>query len=253
MKHKKDFLFGFSILFLFVVLLSACEKDDDTDNTPPAPVTNLVTVPGSGEVILSWTEPTDADLDSIEISYTSGAAIVITQVAGISNITVSGLTNGTEYTFAIVAVDEAGNKSQAEDVSATPNTPFVVVSPDQNDYNPAGGTFTTDGSGHLIITVTFNRPLDISSVKPTQTIYFEGDAISQGTVEFSNQNKTVTFTTTDAIADFGTFSHDVYFDFLLIGDDAGNGTITDSNGMILDGNEDGDNGGNYILNLYIIG
>lgn len=253
MKHKNDLLLKFSLIFLFTLFLFACNKEEVTDTTPPAQVSDLAFVAGNGEVTLTWTEPADADLDRVEISYTPGSDMIYSQSAGLKSITFTELTNGTVYSFSVVTVDVAGNKSQAVKISALPNTPFVVVSPDQNNYSPAGGTFTTDGMGHLIITVTFNRPVDISSIKPAQTIYFEGDAISQGTVSFSNDNKTVTFTTTDEVSAFGTYSHDILFDFLLIGDDAGNGIITDSNGMILDGDEDGESGGNYILNLYIIG
>ena len=253
MKHKNYLLFGSSFVFLFILFLFACSKEEGIDTTPPAQVSDLAVVAGNGEVTLTWTEPADADLDRIEISYTPGSDILYSQAAGSGTFTVSGLINGTVYSFAVVTVDETGNKSQAVNISALPNTPFVVVSPNQDNYNPAGGTYTTDGNGHLIITVTFNRPVDINSVKPTLTIYFEGDAISQGTVSVSNNNKTITFTTTDQVSDFGTYSQNIYFDFLLIGDDVGNGVITDSNGMVLDGDEDGESGGNYVLNLYIIG
>ena len=241
-----------TLLLAFSLVLVSCSKDEDDDKTPPEQVSDLEVVSGDEEVILTWTEPDDTDLENIEISYTPGTNPTLSQAAGIGGVTVSGLTNDTEYTFAVKTVDEDGNKSQAVNISAIPNPPFVVVSPDQSDYFSASA-FTTDGNGHLVMTVTFNRPVDINSVKPGQTIYFEADAISQGTVEFSNDNKTVTFTTTDKVSDLGTFSPDLYFDFLLIGDDAGNGTITDSNGIILDGDEDGESGGDYELNLIMIG
>lgn len=255
MKHNADFLIKFSVALLFVFLFTSCDKKDDEneiDSTPPGLVTDLEVSVSDGQVVLMWTEPSDPDLDEIEVSY-PGSSVVLSQAAGLNGMTVSGLSNGTEYDFAIVTVDETGNKSNAAHITAVPNVPFVVVTPDQNDYNPAGGTFTTDGSGHLIISVTFNRAVDANSVVGAQTIYFEGDAISLGTVTFSNENKTVTFTTTDEIADFATISGNAYFDFFLIGDDTGNGVISDSNGMVLDGDEDGEAGGNYELNLYIIG
>jgi len=254
MKHKTDVLIKFSFALLFVFLFTACDKndDEDVDSTPPGLVSDLEATVSDGQVTLSWTEPGDADLDQIEVSYT-GSSVVLGQAAGLNGMIVSGLSNGTEYDFSVVTVDETGNKSNAAIITAVPNEPFVVVSPDQDDYNPAGGTFTTDGSGHLIISVTFNRAVDASSVVGALTIYFEGDAISQGTVAFSNENKTVTFTTTDQVYDFATISGDAYFDFFLIGDDVGNGVITDSNGMVLDGDEDGAASGDYELNLYIIG
>lgn len=150
-------------------------------------------------------------------------------------------------------MDEVGNKSDTINVKAMPNTPFVVVSPDQNDYDPYGGTITLDQSGHVIITVIFNRPVSINSLVPAKTIYFEGDTISSGTVGLSNGDKTVTFTTTDIISDFVSFSPDAHFDFVLIGDDAGDGVVEDSHGFPLDGDEDGAIGGNYVLSFVIIG
>jgi hypothetical protein len=49
------------------------------------------------------------------------------------------------------------------------------------------------------------------------------------------------------------FQETYFFDFLLIGNDTANGVIKDSGGMVLDGDEDGEAGGDYVLTLYIIG
>jgi hypothetical protein len=251
-KFRNQYTF-LTILFLaFSLVLVSCSNDDDDDKTPPAQVSDLEVVVGDREVTLSWSEPDDTDLENIEISYTPGTNPTLIQAAGLESIIVPGLTNGTEYAFSVKTVDKDGNKSQSVDISAIPNPPFVVVFPDQSDYYSGGGTFSLDGS-HLVIEVTFNRAVDVNSVKPGETIYFEADVISQGTVEFSNDNKTVTYTATDEVSDLGTFSPDMYFNFVLIGDDAGNGTITDANGVILDGDEDGESGGNYVLNLIVIG
>lgn len=253
MKRTNALFFPCSMVLVLFFLFTSCKKEPELDTTPPLPVTDLAASPQDGSVILSWTEPPCPDLDGIEISYTPGSSMVYSQPAGLNGASISGMPNGTAYEFSVKTVDESGNKSSAVTVTATPNVPFVVVTPDQSDYNPAGGTFTTDGAGHLIITVTFNRALDLNSVVPASTIYFEGDAVSQGTVAFSNGNKTVTFTTTDEVSEFATMGGNAVFDFLLIGTDAGNGIVKDSNGMVLDGDEDGEAGGDYILHLYIIG
>jgi len=254
MKYTVSHFLKLSFLLMLVLTFSACRKERiNIDITPPPQVTDLEVLAKDGAVELSWTEPNSSDLATIELTYTPGSSIVYSQAAGLNGATISGLTNGTAYEFSVKTVDAEGNKSDAVLISATPDTPFVVVSPDQSDYNPAGGTFTTDGAGHLIISVTFNRPVDLNSIIPATTVYFEGDAISQGTVVFSNGNKTITFTTTDEVGDFATISGSAFFDFLLIGTDAGDGVVTDSNGMVLDGDEDGEAGGNYELNLYIIG
>jgi hypothetical protein len=252
MKFKSEILVRFSVALLFILSFTSCKKD--FDSTPPGPVTDLQAKAGNGQVILEWTEPDDPDLFEIEVevTFSPGSTTMLTQSAGTNGMIISGLQNGTQYNFAVVTVDETNLKSNAVHVTAIPNQPFQVVSPDQENYNPAGGTYSTDGNGHLIITVNFNRPVDPATVVPVQTIYFEGDDISQGTVAFTNGDRTITFTTTDEVTDFGTLSGDIHFDFLLIGDDTGNGAISDENGMILDGDEDGVEGGNYELNLYII-
>ena len=155
MKNKKN-LSGFSFIFVLLLLFSACKKEEEADTIPPAQVSDLAAFAADEEVVLTWTEPTDPDLHQIEVTFSPGSGVALWQTAGLNGITVPGLTNETEYTFSVVTVDETGNKSQAATVSAIPNTPFVVVDPDRNSYNPAGGpTYSSDGSGHLIISVTY--------------------------------------------------------------------------------------------------
>ena len=71
MKHKTDVLIKFSFALFFVFLFTACDKkddEDDVDSTPPGLVSDLEATASDGQVILSWTEPGDADLDQIEVS-----------------------------------------------------------------------------------------------------------------------------------------------------------------------------------------
>jgi predicted phage tail protein len=39
------------------------------DTTPPANVTGLAGTPGDQQVVLSWTDPADGDLDHIEVTW----------------------------------------------------------------------------------------------------------------------------------------------------------------------------------------
>jgi len=262
MKNLGKLPLKYSILFLFVLFVSACE---DKDTTPPGVVMNLTATGEEGQVSLTWTEPVDSDFSSIEITQTPPDK-VYSQPGGQNGATITGLTNGTSYDFAVVAVDEGGNKSSAAHVSVIPNTPFVVVDPDPDDYEPSvhvsyalgylttipSATFSVDMMGSVYITVTFNRALDVSSVLAGQTIYFEGKAISPGSVVFSEDKKTLTFTSTGVFSSFGTTfpippSFAYVFDFIMIGDDEGYGMIRDSNGMVFDGDQDGTPGGNFVL------
>jgi len=265
MRHIGNLISGHSIILLLIVFISACEKD----TTPPGEVTNLTARGEVEQVTLSWTEPPDEDLASIQIREV-GADKIYAQPSGFNGITILGLTNGITYEFAVEAVDWAGNKSNAVHASATPSTPFFVVDPDKNDYEASvyvdhsdgyqtltpSATFQVDTLGHVHITVSFNKPLDESSVVSENTVYFEGREVSPGDLSFSEDKLSLTFTSTEIFDAFGTIStsasYTAYmFDLVLVGEDVGEGFIQDSNGMPLDGDNDGMAGGNFILELNV--
>lgn len=95
---------------------------------PFAPV--LTATAGNTQVNLSWTAPHDggSPITKYEISVDSGAW---TSVGLVTSHTVTGLTNGTTYTFKIRAVNSVGNGAESNAVSATPAAP------------PTGGNVTS--------------------------------------------------------------------------------------------------------------
>ena len=107
------------------------------DTTPPANVTNTLATAGDTQVTLSWTEPSDIDFASVEISGDNGVS-TITVNKGTTSKAITGLTNGTSYTFTIKSVDTTGNKSTGALISATPTatapTTYIV------NFNVNGGT-----------------------------------------------------------------------------------------------------------------
>jgi hypothetical protein len=133
-----------------------------SDITPPAKVSGLSGTTGNARVTLSWTDPTDGDLDHIEISF-SPAAAGVTQPISVSKGTqtrvITGLTNGTAYTFTVKTVDVNGNKSGGETASHTPQAPDDPDGPDEPD-GPDGpdGPEPTGPAGH--VKVLFSRPYD---------------------------------------------------------------------------------------------
>jgi hypothetical protein len=253
------------ILFIFLLGIWACEKD----NTAPGEVTNLTARGGVEEVVMTWTEPVDEDLASIYITEV-GAGKIYALPSGFNGVTIEGLTNGVAYEFAVVAVDKNGNKSNAVHASATPTPPFVMVDPDQTNYEPSvyvrfaegyetinpSATFAVDTEGYVHISITFNRAMDVSSIVSEQTIYFEGSTVAPGTISISEDQRTLDFVSTEIFSSFGTqmsgASYTAYlFNLIMLGDDAGNGAVLDSNGMSLDGDEDGEEGGDLVLELSV--
>ncbi|MFH2052370.1 MAG: Ig-like domain-containing protein [bacterium] len=175
-------------LFLFMASLVSCGDDDPTepvsnaqptDTTAPAAVADLrVSGLGSRSVTLAWTAPGDDGDTGTATAYElrrSGAAIsaanwnAATPVEGLpapvgaggtQSFAVTGLVPGSGYHFALVAVDEADNRSElSPDLEAVTLGPpgIVAIAP------PAG----TTGLGMMAtFTVTFDRAIDTATLIP---------------------------------------------------------------------------------------
>ena len=80
---------------------------------------------GDGEAVITWTAPTD-DGGSVITSYTvtsSPGDIDCTWTSGPLSCTVTGLTNGTEYTFFVTATNAFGTSDPSSTESGTPLSP----------------------------------------------------------------------------------------------------------------------------------
>ena len=91
------------------------------DTTPPDEVDNLDAASGDTYIILSWTDPSDGDLNHLEITHDGeGGSTAVEVDPGDETETIDGLTNGTQYTFTVKTVDDSENVSNGEQISATP-------------------------------------------------------------------------------------------------------------------------------------
>ncbi len=113
------------------------------DNLSPGDVTGASGSVGSGQVILSWANPADADLSSVVVlrdtvavadTPVEGATYVVGNTIGTSVVrcviapptatcTDTGLTNGTAYHYKIYAKDSNGNYAPGVVPSGSPFTP----------------------------------------------------------------------------------------------------------------------------------
>ena len=109
-----------------------------TPATVPGTVVNLSAAAGDGQVVLSWAVPSSdggSAITGYEYQYSpSGSGW--TSVSDV-NATVSGLNNGTEYTFEVRAVNSAG-EGAASSTSATPVAPATVPGVVENLSAEAG-------------------------------------------------------------------------------------------------------------------
>jgi len=93
--------------------------------TIPGAPASIAADPGDGEAVITWTAPTD-DGGSVITSYTvtsSPGDIDCTWTSGPLSCTVTGLTNGTEYTFFVTATNAFGTSDPSSTESGTPLSP----------------------------------------------------------------------------------------------------------------------------------
>lgn len=108
---------------------------------PNAPTSVSATVGGSSSVV-SFTASTDAGSSAITGYRVTSTPDGVTATGGASPITITGLTNGTAYTFTVAAQNAVGFSSEsASSNSVTPVQPQQVAYPNAGTYSfvvPAG-------------------------------------------------------------------------------------------------------------------
>jgi hypothetical protein len=133
------------------------------DTTPPAEVGNLEATAGNGIVRLDWTDPADGDLASIEITWEPGSGSKSVD-KGIESSIVTGLTNGTSYTFTVQAKDSAGNLNTGKPVTEKPDS---ALNSDLTPPGPVTGLTATPGDGQATLTWTDPADTDLASIEIT--------------------------------------------------------------------------------------
>ncbi len=161
---------------------------------PSAPAKPTVTR-GNGSVKVTWTAPTDGG--STILSYTvtahgtgSGTGKTCT-TTGATSCTVTGLTNGTSYTFTVVAKNSVGTGSASP--TSTPVTPATVPSAPRTLAASASAT---------AITITWAPPVSSGGTSVRSYEVFRGTSPGVvGTRPLATVGPTTTkFTDTSAIA-----------------------------------------------------
>lgn len=115
----------------------------------------------------------------------------------------------------------------------------------------------------VVVTISFNRPVDKNTFKAPGTVTINLKGLSSGgfalnidgSFQFSKDLKTAVFISKDTLADLinPQPGENVQYTIMVVGTDVGLGAVTDSNGEALDGDKDGKPGGNFITTLEAIG
>ncbi len=102
-----------------------------TSATRPGTIRNLVATPGNGQVVLAWVAPTSdggSPITGYEYKYSSEYNLGGSSWAAVADVqaTVLGLTNGTEYTFEVRAVNSVGAGGASRGVATPATVPGAV-------------------------------------------------------------------------------------------------------------------------------
>ena len=118
--------------------------------SPPAKPTGFTATAAGKQVTLNWTDPTNSDITGYQFQQKTGGGSFgddWTDIAGsdaaTTTHTVSGLTNGTAYTFRIRAVAGTMNGAPSDEETATPaNTAPTVANPISDQTATVGTAFS---------------------------------------------------------------------------------------------------------------
>ncbi len=130
-----------SVFGLLALLSQAFVGFSFAQEFPQAPneVQNVVASPSNGQVLLSWDEAVDPDgvVNEYKVYYGKTSVKTATDsyedeiiVGKVTSYTVTGLTNGVPYFFAVTAIDDEQSESltYSVEVSATPVNPQATSS-----------------------------------------------------------------------------------------------------------------------------
>ena len=120
--------------------------------TPSAPI--VVATAGDGSASISFTAGADGGASITKYQYQLGSGSWVDAVGTSSPISISGLTNGTNYNIKLRAVNSAGDGAASDAVSVTPRT--VPGAPSITSVTPGDSTvsvaFTAGATGGSSIT-----------------------------------------------------------------------------------------------------
>lgn len=119
---SKDFTIKAGETVKETVVMKVTGGDDDT--TPPAEASGPAAVPSTGELMLTWTNPSDADFDHVEITWNDGSpqSVSVSGAPGAAGFyVIPGLTDGEPYSVTLKTLDTSGNSSAGTSITGTPN------------------------------------------------------------------------------------------------------------------------------------
>ena len=184
------------------------------DTTPPNAPLGLSGTSGDTEVTLHWNTVTASDLQAYRVYRATSTSIEdISSRNPVSSLsdtsfTDTGLTNGTEYSYVVTAVDDAGNESTPSDA--------VEKIPAASDSAPSAPTGLTGTSGDTEITLNWD---EVTAGDLQHYNVYRGT--SSSVTEIDGQDP-VSTSSTESFTDTGLTNGTKYYYAVTAVDDSGN-------------------------------
>jgi hypothetical protein len=139
----KRLLHGFFIVAISLICLACANPTAPSkDANAPAAPTGVTATAGDGQVVVLWTAVSGATSYKVYYKVGSSASTSDIQAAAAMVIgtgaTVTGLINGTEYAFVVVAGNAAGDSAASSPATATPAAATAVPTAPSNPAITAG-------------------------------------------------------------------------------------------------------------------
>jgi hypothetical protein len=187
-----------------ISVASAASSSVTPLGAPSSPTITGV-VSGDEQVAVSFTAPS-SNGGSVITSYTAtsspGGLTGTVSQSGSGSITVSGLTNGTGYTFTVTATNAIGTSvASAASASVTPGT--YTILDEYTDLKPTGTNYNDN--------TYYNQYIDAGSIDAspfviTKQTAHEGGILFYGTTELNSRNSENTFRLTASTGNFDFIS-----------------------------------------------
>ena len=182
------------------------------DTTAPADVTEPVAAAKDSSVVLTWKDATDEDIFGYLVSWkaeSQGRALVALEkdsliaAKGQHGCVVTGLTNGTKYTFTVKTMDTSGNKSAGVTAKATPvavdskETMKIALSvPEAKSNTSVTVTVNVETAAEKIVDVVYKKDGSVNAA----TLLADSDAKKAEQNSAGNKQWTFEITAADETA-----------------------------------------------------
>lgn len=156
------------------------------DVIPPAVPTGLTAEPEERAVRLGWTANSESDLAGYKVYASTDSGVSWdsgTATGKVTGYTVSGLTNGVTYTFALTAYDTNGNESgRSQPVNAVPGNQGEDLPPDDPSKTAEPVPFSGFPSFHSTVDFLYTGDNPIQTGVAPGAIQEESAAVLRGKV-----------------------------------------------------------------------